>query len=67
MVAASSRPSNINDGMTYNKAVNKFHADHQGKQKDSEFFKNFEPLFEMDEKIGGQLIAALNGYSKEID
>ena len=67
MVAAASRPSNLSDGMTYNKAINKFHADHQGKQKDSDFFKNFEPLFEMDEKIGGQLIAALNGYSKEID
>ena len=67
MVAASSRESGLMDGMTYNKAVNKFHADHQGRQTDSEFFKNFEPLFEMDEKIGGQLIAALNGYQQEIN
>lgn len=67
MVAASSRESNLQDGMTYNKAVNKFHADHQGRQQGSEFFKNFEPLFEMDEKIGGQLISALNGYASEID
>lgn len=67
MVAASSRESNLQDGMTYNKAVNKFHADHQGRQQGSEFFKNFEPLFEMDEKIGGQLITALNGYANEID
>jgi len=62
MVAASSRESGLMDGMTYNKAVNKFHADHQGRQSNSEFFKNFEPLFEMDEKIGGQLVSALNGY-----
>jgi len=67
MVAASSRESNLQDGMTYNKAVNKFHADHQGRQQGSEFFKNFEPLFEMDEKIGGQLITALNGYANEIN
>ena len=67
MVAAASRESNLQDGMTYNKAVNKFHADHQGKQSGSEFFKSFEPLFEMDEKIGGQLIAALNGYVDEIN
>jgi len=53
MVAASSRESNLQDGMTYNKAVNKFYNDHQGKQGGSEFFKNFQPLFEMDEKIGG--------------
>jgi hypothetical protein len=38
MVAASSRPSNIADGMTYNKAVNKFHEAHKVKQGDSEFF-----------------------------
>ena len=67
MVAASSRESGLMDGMTYNKAVNKFHTDHQGRQTDSEFFKNFEPLFEMDEKIGGQLVSALNGYQREIN
>jgi len=53
MVAASSRESNLQDGMTYNKAVNKFYNDHIGRQGGSEFFKNFQPLFEMDEKIGG--------------
>jgi hypothetical protein len=31
MVAAASRESGLMDGMTYNKAVNKFHADHQGR------------------------------------
>ena len=67
MVAASSRPSTLQDGMTYNKAVNKFYNDHKAKQSGSEFFKNFEPLYEMDEKIGGQLIMALDGYIDEIN
>lgn len=74
MVAAGSRPAKYgdedaiyDDGMTYNKAVNKFYHDHKAKQPKSEFFKNFEDLYEIDEHRGNQLILSLDSYIDEIN
>ena len=74
MIAAGSRPVKYgngeilyDDGLTYNKAVNKFYHDHKEKQPKSEFFKNFEDLYEIEEHKGNQLIMALDNYINEIN